>query len=198
MQIVTVNDAEDLEKLSDCLYVKGAVMSSSSSPLSKSSVSMKSVVADLKGKAPEGVTDRNLNLAYYNSPSVTTNREIYLVGVGTAGLLEIKPEDVVCVATSLNSALGMGAVICAMVRNATAYLPDPAKFEFKDSSLVFGDMAQISTLRNAAQGSKLRGGVLCTGQGDDVLNATEDLGGIKLKILGSGSEDEVMRPLTDA
>lgn len=198
MQLMTVKDAGELAALSEEIYVSGVVMKDSSSSLSAAPVDMKSVFSDVKGKGVEGVTNRNLQFAYYNTTEQTSNREVYLVGVGGAGLLEIKPDDVVCVAKPLNSALGMGAVICAMVRNATAYLPDMANFQLQDSSLIVCDREQVDMVRKVASGSKLRGGMVTTGNGDYVLEETEDIGGVKLKVLGSESCGPVMRPLFDA
>ena len=41
----------------------------------------------------------------------------YLHGIGASGTLDVLEEDQVCVATSLHSAFGMGAVTCAIVRS---------------------------------------------------------------------------------
>jgi len=198
MKVMTVASEGEFDELSKVIPVKGAVMANTSSFLSKVSLPMKAPIADIKGKATEGVTNRNLELAYYNSAEASTNREVYLNGVGMAGLLEIKAADTICIATSMNKALGIGSVVSGFVRNAAILIPDMANLDFGDSTLVITDEAALDTVRKAAsQGSKLRGGVLMKG-GDDVLLGTEDMAGVKLRILGSGSEGEIMRPLTDA
>lgn len=198
MKVMTVANEGQLNELSKVVPVKGAVMANSSSFLSNSSLQMKASIADIQGKASEGITNRNLDLAYYNSAEASNNREIYLNGVGMAGLLEIKAVDTICIATSINKALGIGSLVSGFVRNAAVYIPDMANLDLGDSTLVIADEGALDSVRKAAsQGSKLRGGVVMKG-GDDVLHATEDIAGVKLRILGSGSEAEIMRPLTDA
>jgi len=198
MKIMTVANEGEFNELSKVVPVKGAVMTNSSSFLSKASLPMKASIEDIQGKASEGVTNRNLELAYYNTAEVSTNREVYLNGAGMAGLLEIKAADTICIATSINKALGIGSVVSGFVRNAAVLIPDMANLDLGDSTLVITDEDALHTVREAAsQGSKLRGGVVMKG-GDDVLLATEDIAGVQLRILGSGSEAEIMRPLTDA
>lgn len=198
MKVMTVANEGEFNELSKAVHVKGAVMANSSSFLSNASLQMKASIADIHGKASEGVTNRNLDLAYYNSVEASTNREVYLNGVGMAGLLEIKPADTICIATDMNTALGIGSVVSGFVRNAAVYIPDMANLDLGDSTLVVADEGALGSVREAAgQGSKLRGGVVMKG-GDDVLHATEDIAGVKLRILGSGSEAEIMRPLADA
>merc|ERR1711865_796688 len=178
--------------------VRGAVMASKSSFLSKTSLSMTSSIADIKGKAPEGNTDRRLPLAYYNTADVTTNRELYQAGVGLAGLLEITPDDTVCIATSTNKLAGMGSVVSAFVRNATVYIPDMANLDLTDTTLLITDEVALETVRKAKKGSKLRGGLVQVNGGEEVLWATEEVGGVNLRILGAGSKSEVMRTLFDS
>lgn len=196
-QVLTVNSAAELEVLSHDLYVKGAVMSSTSSFLSKAPLQTKNVIGEVKGQAPQGVTDRNLDFAYYGSSKVTTTRSLYLRGVALAGLLEMKPADVVCVAAPLNSAFGIGAVVASFTRNATCYLPDMAKADVADSTLLLAQHQQLEELRKAGKGAKLRGGAV-KGVGQDVLWSKEAFAGTELRIIGSGSEEEVMRPLFDS
>lgn len=197
MQVLTVNSAQEFEQLSNMMYVKGAVMSSASSFLSNAPLELKNVMNDLDGKAGEGVTDRGLQFAYYSSPDVVTNREVYLHGVGLAGLLEVKPEDKICVAAPLNSAFGLGSVICAIVRSATCYLPDESKFDIADSTLVSMTKSQLEKYKDVAA-SSLRGGVVEVGVGNDVLLATQDFAGTQLRAVGSAPDSELMRPLFDA
>lgn len=198
MQVMPVKDAAEFEQLARMVPVRGAVMANKSSFLSKTSLSMTSSIADIKGKAPEGNTDRRLPLAYYNTADVTTNRELYQAGVGLAGLLEITPDDTVCIATSTNKVAGMGSVVSAFVRNATVYIPDMANLDLADTTLLITDEAALETVRKAKTGSKLRGGLVQVNGGEEVLWATEEVGGVKLRILGAGSKSEVMRPLFDS
>merc|ERR1719517_48311 len=110
MLLMAVKDKGQLEELSTQVYVDGAVMTSGSSFLAQASFPIKSIDVDdfkkLSGKAIEGATDRNYPLAYYGSAVATSNREVYLYGIGTAGTLEIDQEDQVCVAASLNHPFG--------------------------------------------------------------------------------------------
>jgi len=198
MKVMMVSNEGEFTTLSKMVPVTGAVMENSSSFLSNTSLPMKASIADVQGKASDGVTNRNLELAYYNCAEASTNREVYLNGVGMAGLLDIKAADTLCIATGMNSALGIGSAVSGFVRNATIYIPDMANLDLGDSTLVITDEGNLDTVRKAAsQGSKLRGGVVFKG-GDDVLLATEDIGELKLRILASGTEAEIMRPLTDA
>eukprot|EP00419_Tripos_fusus_P023385 CAMPEP_0172713368 /NCGR_PEP_ID=MMETSP1074-20121228/62259_1 /TAXON_ID=2916 /ORGANISM="Ceratium fusus, Strain PA161109" /LENGTH=311 /DNA_ID=CAMNT_0013537449 /DNA_START=53 /DNA_END=988 /DNA_ORIENTATION=- len=198
MKVMTVLNEGEFNALSRVVPVTGVVMENNASFLSNASFPIKASIADVQGKAPEGVTNRNLELAYYHSAEASTNREVYLNGVGMAGLLEIKAADTLCIATGMNKALGIGSAVSGFVRNAAVYIPDMANLDLGDSTLVITDEGGLDMVRGAAsQGSKLRGGVVMKG-GDDVLHATEDVVGVKLRILGSGSEAEIMRPLTDA
>jgi hypothetical protein len=198
-QVLTVKNAAEVETLSHDLYMKGAVMSSASSFLSKMDFEAKNVIGEVKGQASEGVTDRDLDFAYYSSSKVVTNREVYLRAIGLAGLLEIEPADVVCVAAPLNSAFGMGAVVAAFVRNAACHLPDMSKVDIADSTILLAQEHQMEHLRKATKGAKLRGGAVqgeCSG--NDVLLATDKLGGTDLRIIATGSDSDTMRPLFDA
>merc|ERR1712032_186263 len=199
MQMMSTKDAGELERLAQVVPVRGAVMGNRSSFLSKTSLSLKSPIAEIKGKASEGETNRKLDLAYYGTTKAVTNRETYLAGVGTAGLLEITPDDTICIATSTNKLLGMGSVVSGIVRNATVCIPDMANLDLGDSTLVVTDEDNLEKVRKAAKpGSGLRGGLVHVNDGDDVLLATEDIAGIKFRIVGSGSQSEVMRPLFDS
>lgn len=201
MQVLTVKNKEELDALTEQVFVDGAVMSSGASFLSKASFPNSSLeasaFAQLAGPVSEGATDRMANLAYYSSPNPVTNREVYLYGVGTAGTLEIKPDDQVCIGVSLNHPFGMGSVISAIVRNATVHLPDLSKPELGDSTILMTDTHKLAALRDAAKGgSKLRGGIVKVGSGYDLLNEKEKVGDAELWTLGSG--EEVFRPLFDA
>jgi len=196
--VLTAKNMAEFEELAQMVHVKGAVMADTSSFLGKTGLPVKNLITDLKGKDSEGVTDRSLMLAYYNVPTATSNRAAYNVATGIAGLLEMTPADTICVATSPNHLVGIGSVVSGFVRNATVYLPDLANFDLGDSTLVIIDNEGIDKMREAAKkGTKLRGGVV-HGDGDDILWATQDVAGVELRVLGSGSTSEVMRPLYDS
>jgi len=198
MTMMTTKDAGELDQLAQSVPVRGAVMAQSSSFLNDTCLSMKNSIAEIKGKAAAGCTNRNLDLAYYGTTSVTTNREAYLAGVGTAGLLEIVPEDKICIATSTNKLVGIGGVVSGFVRNATVYIPDMANLDLGESTFVITDDSSLEKVRNAAKkGSKLRGGLVHMKSGDDVLIATEDIAGVACRIVGSASDSEILRPLFD-
>jgi len=199
MAMMSTKDAGELDQLVQSVPVRGAVMTNSSSFLSKTSLSIKGSITEIKGKATEGVTNRRLDLAYYGTADVTTNREAYQAGVGTAGLLEITQEDTLCIATSTNSLVGIGSVVSAFVRNATVYIPDMAKLDLGDTTLIITDGDALETVRKAVKtGSKLRGGLVQKSGGETVLLATEDVGGVPIRILGSESASDAMRPLFDS
>jgi hypothetical protein len=195
MQVLTVKSAEELEKLAPELPVEGAVMSNPSSFLSKASFPMPSMDSaafmKLSGEPPEANVDRDSDLAYYSSTKVTTNREVYLYGVGTAGTLEILPQDVVCVAASINHPFGLGGVISGIVRNATVYLPDMNKPEPGDSTILITDKHHVDKFKGAA---KLRNGVVKVSSGFDLLQEKMEVGGAKLWTVGTGN---TFRPLFD-
>jgi hypothetical protein len=201
MSVLTVKSAEQLDAVAPQLPVQGAIMSSGSSFLSKASFPTPSMDAaafmKLSGEAGEGNTDRDSTLAYYGSATETTNREVYLYGIGIAGTLEMTPDDMVCVAASLNHPFGLGGAIAAIVRNATIYLPDLSKPDVGDSTILVTDKHKVDTLRaSAGAKSKLRNGVVKVSSGFDLLTEKEDIGGAKMWTLGSG--EEVFRPLFDA
>mmetsp|Transcript_79109 Transcript_79109/g.235721 ORF Transcript_79109/g.235721 Transcript_79109/m.235721 type:complete len:233 (+) Transcript_79109:188-886(+) len=193
MRVMTVKSAEMFGKLSAQVPVQGAVFAGGGSFLNKAPLPIAGLEAEallkLAGKAAEGATDRNADLAYYGSAEPTTNREVYLYGVGTAGTLEVRSSDQVCVAASLNHPYGLGGAIGATVRSAAVHLPE--------SPLLITDKHQLGPLRESAKGgSKLRGGVVKVGSGYDLLLEKERVGDAGLWTLGGG--DEVFRPLFDA
>jgi len=198
MVVATAKDVSQLEELAQKVSLSGVVMANSSSFLSKTSLTMKNAIMDIRGQPHPGVTDRGLPLAYYNPTRATPNREVYLVGVGTAGLLEISPSDTLCIATSSNTLVGMGSVVSAFVRNATVFIPDMANLDLAEATLIITDEKSLNTVRKAKKGTKVRGGMVQIDGGEDVLHKTEDVGGVKLRILSNGSESEVMRPLFDS
>jgi hypothetical protein len=205
MSIVTVKSKEEMEQIGAQVDVSGAVMSSGSSFLSSTTFPIPNMeaaaLAKLAGKAIEGATERDYPHAFYSSGAATTNREIYLYGVGTAGTLEMEPDDMVCVASSLNTPFGMGGVISAFTRNSAVYLPDLKKPDLNESTILITDADHVASIRGSAPSdSKLRGGIVKTGPVDsedyDLLNKKEELAGAQLWTLGSG--DDVFRPLFDA
>merc|ERR1712194_499880 len=141
--------AEHFEKLRGNVHVTGAVMSSGNSFLAKSDLPVKSVMSEIKGKGNAGVTDRSLDFAYYGTDEVTNNRFVYLAGIGSAGLLETGPNDIVCIASSTNHLFGMGGVISSFNRGAAAYLPDMGNLDLQQSTLVFTDSNGIDKVRGA-------------------------------------------------
>jgi hypothetical protein len=144
------------------------------------------------------VTNRDLDLAFYSSTTNIPNRMLYLVGVGTAGLLDIKKDDQVCVAASLSHWFGVGCAVSAFVRNAAVYIPDPSSMDAQESTLLITDKHQLDAFRGVmkAGASKFRGGLVKVGSGNRVLNEKEDIAGASLFTLGTGAE--YMRPLFDA
>lgn len=119
-------------------------------------------VAELReagGKAGEGATDRNADLAYYHSEECTSNRQAYLHGVGLAGLLQLKPADQVCVAASMEHVFGVGAVISAIARSATVYFPPPGSADVGESSVIIADQAGFDAM-GGVSGSSLRNGLV--------------------------------------
>jgi len=206
VQFMTVESAEQLEKLRNSVHVTGAVMSGGSSFLAKSDLSVKSVMSEIKGKGNPGVTDRSLDLAYYGTDQVTSNRFVYLGGIGTAGLLGVTPADTLCIATSTNHVFGMGGVISGFARGAAVYLPDLNNLDLQQSTLVLTDRTGIDKVRAAAKkGSKLRGGVfMAEDYGNEiplVLNETEteEVAGTAIRILvKEAAQEKVMRELFDA
>jgi hypothetical protein len=165
MQILTVKNEEEYKKFSSMVGAQGSVPSSDKSFLTGPSVAE---LAKSGGKPGEPATDRNFDLAYYSSGSLTGNRQIYLHGVGIAGLLKIKPGEQVCVAASLNSSFGMGSVISAIVRSATVVLPDPASPELGDCTVVLADEEGLKKLNTKSKGA-LRDGLIKTGAYDGAL-----------------------------
>jgi len=197
MQVATVRSAKELEDISNNVYIKGAVMSSDSSFLRETSLEQKHVMKELEGKPPEVITDRSLDLAYYGSPRAITNREVYLHGVGIAGLLEITPSDKVCITAPLASPFGLGSAVAAIVRNATIFLPDVAKMDVDGSTLISTSMERAS-LYKGVNAASLRGGVLQVNDGYDLFADTEEIAGVQMRKVGTGQESEIMRPLSDA
>jgi len=203
---MTVESAEQFQKLRNSVHVSGAVMSGGSSFLAKSDLPVKSVMSEIKGKGNPGVTDRSLDLAYYGTDQVTSNRFLYLGGIGTAGLLNVTPNDTLCIATSTNHIFGMGGVIGGFVRGAAVYLPDLNNIDLQQSTLVLTDKTGIDKVRGAAKkGSKLRGGVfMAENYGNEipfVLNETEteDVEGTAIRILvKEAAQEKVMGELFDA
>jgi hypothetical protein len=119
-------------------------------------------VAELQsigGKASEGATDRNADLAYYYSPEPTSNRQAYLHGAGLAGLLQVKPDDQVCVAASLDHVFGVGAVLTAIARSATVYFPPAGTTDVGESTVILADQAGFDAMKGIT-GSKLRNGLV--------------------------------------
>lgn len=161
MQLLTVQSQDEFERLSPCVGVAGVVAASSSSFLQGPTVSE---LQKAGGKAGAGGTDRNAPLAYYSGDGdiVTSNRQVYLHGVGIAGLLKIQPEEQVCVAASFNHAFGMGSIIGVIVRSGVIYLPDPEGMDFGDSTLLVADEHTTNKLPTSA-GSSLRGGLVKVG-----------------------------------
>jgi len=206
VKFMTVESAEQFEKLRDRVYVTGAVMSGGNSFLAKSDLPVKSVMSEIKGKGNPGVTDRSLDLAYYGTDQALNNRFLYLAGIGNAGLLNIKPGDTLCIASSTNHMFGMGGVISCFVRGAAAYLPDMDNLDLQESTLVLTDKQGIDKVRGAAKkGSKLRGGVFMAEDfGNEiplVLNETEteDVEGTGIRILvREAAEEKVMGEFFDA
>jgi hypothetical protein len=200
MRVLTVKNAEELERLAPSFgpALKGAALPTKSSFLKDAPVFLKNLIPEIKGKDEGGITNRDLDLALYGDTKHVPNRQLYLVGVGTAGLLEAKKDDQICVAASLSHWFGVGCVISAFVRNATAYIPDPSKLDLQDSTLLITDSHQLEAFRAVAKAgkSKLRGGLVKVGSGNLVLNAKEDVGGVPLFTLGS--DDDHMRRLFDA
>jgi hypothetical protein len=197
MRVLTVKSAEELERLMPDLgsAIKGAALPTASSFLKDAPVHMKHLITDIKGKPEDGVTNRDLDLAFYSSATNCPNRMLYLVGVGTAGLLEIKKDDQVCVAASLSHWLGMGCAVSAFVRNAAVYIPDLSKLDMQESTLLITDKHQLDAFRGVSKAgkSKLRGGLVKVGSGNLVLNDEENIGGASLFNLGSSAD--YMRPL---
>jgi len=75
-------------------------------------------------------------------------------------------------------------------------LPDPAKPDLSNSTLVAIEESQLINFKDSKD-STLRGGVVQAGLGDEVLWAKKDFAGCQLRIVGSGSGNEVMRSLID-
>lgn len=201
MKILTVSNAEEFERLSQIVYVRGAVSVDSSSFLSKFNFDLPGLdvesLKSLKGKSLEGATDRKQTLAYYHSPSATTNREVYLYGVGTAGTLEIEENDKVCIGTSLNHPFGMGSVVAAIVRNSSVHIPDMAKPDLSDSTILVAGADTVSKFKLGSE-TKLRTGIVRTGDGYDLLAEKRQEGNLALWQLDDGTNKETFRPLWDA
>jgi len=195
MQILTVKDKDQYDRLGPMLPVQGAVMASGDSFLKGMTI------ADLQKsgcKPGEGATDRNAPLAYYGSDRVTSNRQVYLHGVGMAGLLAIKPEDQVCVAASLNHSFGMGAVLSAVVRSATIYLPPVESADLGGSTVLIADEKCLASHRDQPK-STLRGGLVKVGEynganGIPMISRSSHVAGAKVLEL----EREGKHPLFDA
>jgi acyl-CoA synthetase (AMP-forming)/AMP-acid ligase II len=198
MRVLTVKNAEELASLAPEFgaALKGAALPTASSFLKDAPVFLKNLIPEIKGAAVDGVTNRDLDLAFYSSKQNVPNRQLYLVGVGTAGLLEVKPEDQICIAAPLYHWFGMGTAVSAFVRNASIYIPDLSKPDLQESTLLITDKHQLDKFRKAGGSSKLRGGVVKVGSGNLVLNEKAELNGAQLWTLGDSSD--YMRPLFDA
>lgn len=160
MQLLTVKNEDEYNRLASSVGVQGSVPSSSSSFLQGSTVSE---LRKSGGKADAaGGTDRNAPLAYYSNDIATGNRQVYLHGVGIAGLLKIKPREQVCVAASLNHSFGMGSVISAVVRSAVVYLPDATSPDLGDSSVLLADAEGAAAMAKKSS-STLRDGLVKVG-----------------------------------
>jgi len=158
MQLLTVKNEDEYKRLGAAVSVDGAVATSGS-------FLQGPTVADLQksgGKAGEGCTDRDSPLAYFGSSDVTGNRQVYLHGVGIAGLLQIKPGEQVCVAASLNNSFGIGAVLSAIVRSGVIYLPDPKSPDLGDSAILIADEENVDALQGK-KSKNLRAGLVKRG-----------------------------------
>jgi hypothetical protein len=160
MQLLTVTSQAEYERLSPSVGVSGIVAAENSSFLQGQGPTV-SELQKSGGKAGAGGVDRNAPLAYYSGDDdiVTSNRQVYLHGVGIAGLLKIQPEEQVCVAASFNHAFGMGSVIGVVVRSGIIYLPDPENMDMGDSTLLVAD----EQTKGKLAGSGLRGGLVKVG-----------------------------------
>jgi len=201
MKLMAVKDKGQLDELCTEILVDGAVMTGSTSFLAQASFPTKSIDANdfqkLSGKVAEGATDRDYDLAYFGSSTVTSNREVYLYGVGIAGTLEMTPEDQVCVAAALTHPFGIGGVVSAFIRNAAVHLPDLSKIALRDSTILITDTHKMAAVRDSAKaGCKIRAGVVKVGSGYDLLLEKEKVGDAELFTLGT--QEPCFRPLFDA
>jgi hypothetical protein len=163
MQLLTVKDEEEYNRLAPMVYAQGAVSASSDSFLKGMTIAE---LLSSGGKAGEGATDRSAPLAYYSTDEVTSNRQLYLHGVGIAGLLKIQPGEQVCVAASLNNSFGMGAVLSAVVRSGIIYFPPEGSTDLGGSSVLIADKRTLDSFVEKADKptSDLRGGLLKVGE----------------------------------
>lgn len=196
MIVAFVDSEEQLKCMESSVPLQGAVFGSSSSFLKDASIPGATVdeLQNSGGKAGDGAVDRNFPLAYYNQDVPTTNRQVYLHGVGIAGLLEIKPDDQVCLASSLTHSFGVGSAIAALVRSASIYVPTAE--DIGESSLLIADAERIDAL---GKGAKVRGGLVKTMdyRSDDevpgVAPSKIDFGGVRLH----GLTSDLSKPLFD-
>jgi hypothetical protein len=186
MQLLTVTNEEEYKRLGPSVGVQGAVSASESSFLKGTTVPQ---LQKSGGKAGPGATDRACPLAYYGSDIATGNRQVYLHGVGIAGLLKIKPDSQVCVAASLNHAFGLGGVVAAVVRSASIYLPDPSSPDMGDSDFLIADEKSSVALKGKSN-SKLKDGIIKVGAYNDAtgipnISGFSEVGGVSVHELDS-------------
>lgn len=181
MQLLTVNGEDDLKRAS--VHVDGMVADPKSSFLNGATISE---LQKSGGKANEGATDREADLAYYNSDIPTGNRAVYLHGVGMAGLLTIKPGEQVCVAASLNDKFGMGGVLSAVVRSAIIYLPGAKTQEMGESAVLIAEKQDFDQLRGATNPT-LKGGLVKVEDYSDIpkIRGSTELGGVRIHELAA-------------
>jgi hypothetical protein len=193
MQLLTVHNEDELNRSS--VHVNGTVAASTSSFLKGATVSE---LQKSGGKAGEGAVDRGAPHAYYNSDTPTGHRQIYLHGVGMAGMLEIKAGEQVCVAASLNTSFGMGGVLSAVVRSGIIYLPGVTPQEMGDSAVLVADGDSFDKFRGK-KNPNLRAGFVkiedYNGEtGIPNISGFTELGGIRIhQVAVAGSH-----PLFDA
>jgi len=193
MLLLTVNNEAELK--GNSVHVDGNVAASATSFLKGTTVSE---LQKSGGKAGEGAVDRHAPHAYYSSDTPTGHRQVYLHGIGIAGLLDIKAGEQVCVAASLNGPFGMGGVLSAVVRSAIIYLPGAKPQEMGDSAVLVADKASFDGL-SGKKNANLRAGLVkvedYNGEtGIPQVSGSTELGGIAIHELAvAGSH-----PLFDA
>jgi len=195
MQVMTVKNEDEYKRLSQSVHVDGAVSSSGASFLQGVTF------ADLQksgGKASEGATDRNYPLGFYGTDVVATNRQVYLHGVGMAGLLDVKPGVQVCIAASQQGVFGMGAMLAALVRSGVIYLPPVGSPDIGESEVLIADAEGAAALSGKA-GPKLRDGLVKTGAYDEangipLVCGSSEVAGVRVHNLAA----EGKHPLFDA
>jgi hypothetical protein len=192
MQLLTVKDAAQYNSLAPRIGVAGAVSNSLPGGISFSDVK------NAGGKASEGATDRNYDLGYYRSGNIAGNRQVYLHGVGLAGLLAVKPCETVCVAASHQSVFGMGCVLSAIVRSGIIYLPPVDSPDLGGADVVVADEAGAEALKGKTDSSVKRGlvkvGKYNESTGIPLINGSQEFAGTRVYTLGA----EGKHPLFDA